>query len=45
MKNASNEGRKKQDFGLPTFKLPTSTKNLTTNPLNIILTISDYDDY
>ena len=36
---------KKQDFGLPTFKLPTITKNLTTNPLNIISTISVYDDY
>ena len=47
MIKASNEGicggfwRKKQhNLGLPTFKLPTSTKPFKTNPLNII-----FDDF
>jgi len=46
MKNASNERRKKTRLWFTYFQIADKYfKNLTTNPLNIILPISVYDDY
>ena len=40
MKESVLRFEEKTHFGLPTFKLPTSTKTLKTNPLNIF-----FDDF